>query len=310
MKINKNIIFVLTLVWFGSLYINQVYAQQDSQYTQYMYNTVTVNPAYAGNRGMLSINSLYRAQWIGLDGAPETLNLSLNTPIGQRGVGLGLSFYQDKIGPSRESNIAMDFSYTIPVSDNARLSLGLKGGINLLDVNFSELIYNPGDPNAENISNRLSPTVGVGFYLHSSDKWYVGLSVPNLLQTEHYNDIAVSTATEKAHIYLIGGYVFDLSSSVKFKPAVLAKAVTGAPLALDVSANFLFSEKFTLGAAYRWDAAVSALVGFQLSDPLMIGYAYDRDTTELGNYNSGSHEIFLRFELMTRSRNKVNPRFF
>lgn len=310
MKINKNIIFVLTLIWFGSLYTNQVDAQQDSQYTQYMYNTVTINPAYAGNRGMLSINSLYRAQWIGLEGAPETLNISLNTPLGIRGVGFGLSLYQDKIGPSRESNIALDFSYTIPVSDNAKLSFGLKGGINLLDVNFSALTYNPGDPNAENISNRLSPAIGLGLYLHSSDKWYVGLSAPNILQTKHYNNIAVSTATEKTHIYLIGGYVFDLSDTVKFKPALLAKTVVGAPLALDVSANFLFNEKFTLGAAYRWDAAISALLGFQLSDTLMIGYAYDRDTTELGNYNSGSHEIFLRFELSSRSRNKVNPRFF
>ena len=288
---------------------NSGFSQQDSQFTQYMYNTAILNPAYAGSRGVLSINGSYRNQWVGMEGAPETMTFSLNSPIGLKGVGLGANFYSDKIGPSIESTITADFSYTIPVSHFAKLSFGLKGGLNMLDVDISKLnIYDPNDVNLVS-TNVTSPVVGVGLYLHS-DRWYLGLSSPNILETEHYNDIAVSTATEKAHFYFMGGYVFDLSEEFKFKPAVLTKMVSGAPLSVDVSANFMYQEKFTLGVAYRYDATFSTLAGFQISDGLMLGYSYDYDTTELGNYHSGSHEIFLRFELGTRIRSTINPRFF
>lgn len=283
------------------------FSQQDSQYTQYMYNTITINPAYAGSRGVLSLNGIYRAQWVGLEGAPETVNFSANTPIGIRGVGVGLSFVSDKIGPSTESLIAGDFSYTIRTSERTKLSFGLKAGISLLDVDMDKL-NSEYDPHLIDV-NQSSPIVGAGVYLHS-DKWYVGLSTPNFLETDHYDDVAVSTASERAHFYLIGGYVFDLSSNLKFKPAVLAKAVSGAPVSLDVSANFLINNRFTLGGAYRFDAGISFLAGFQITNNLMLGYAYDYDTTELGNYNSGSHEVFLRFELGSNVKNNVNPRFF
>ena len=286
--------------------------QQDSEYTQYMYNTVTVNPAYAGNRGVLSFNSLYRSQWIGLDGAPKSLTFSLNTPIGEQGVGLGLSGIHDEIGPSTESSVTLDFSYTVPLSRRTHLSFGLKGGVHLLDVDFGKLRPDdPTDPNfLNNIDNRFSPNLGLGLYVHLDDRWYVGLSSPNILSTDHYDDAISSTASEQAHIYLITGYVFDIGRELKFKPAMLAKAVKGAPLALDVSTSFLFHDRLTVGLSYRLDTTISALAGFQISDRFMLGYAYDYDTTELGNYNSGSHDFFLRFELGTRIRRSVNPRFF
>lgn len=308
MKLLKKIYMAVFVT--GALATQNVSAQQDSQYTQYMYNTTSINPGYAGSRGSLSILGLYRNQWVGLDGAPETLNFSLNTPVGIDRVGVGLGFTSDRIGPSSENSITADFSYSLPLdNDGTKLSFGIKAGISTLDIDVNKLtIYNPNDVNLVSRSF-VSPVVGVGLYLHT-EKWYMGLSTPNMLETEHYDDIAVSTATEKMHLYLIGGYVFDVNPDLKLKPAVLVKAVSGAPLAIDVSANFLFYEKLTLGAAYRWNAAVSALAGFQISDQLMVGYAYDFDTTELGNYNSGSHEIFLRFELGTRVQNKVNPRFF
>lgn len=289
--------------------VHEMRAQQDSQFTQYMYNTVSVNPAYAGTRGSLSMLGIYRNQWVGLDGAPETLNFSINSPIGVQGVGVGLGFTSDKIGPSTESIITADFSYTIPISEGTKLSFGVKGGLSLLDLDPNKLlIYNPNDYDLSQKSYS-SPIVGAGLYLHS-DTWYMGLSSPNLLETEHYDDVQVSTATEKTHVYLIGGYVFTLNPNLKLKPAVLAKGVVGAPLAIDVSANALLYDKVTFGLAYRLDAAVSGMAGFQVNNNIMIGYAYDYDTTELGNYNSGSHEIFLRFELGTKLRAKVNPRFF
>ena len=285
------------------------FAQQDSQYTQYMYNTGIINPAYAGSRGVLSMNGIYRNQWVGIEGAPETMTFSLNSPIGLKGVGLGASFYSDKIGPSIESNIAANFSYTIRVSPSTRLSFGLKAGLNILDIDVNKLnIYDHNDVNLFS-TNIKSPVAGVGFYLHS-DRWYLGLSSPNILETKHYDEVVVSTATEKAHIYLMGGYVFDLNEDFKFKPALLTKMTNGAPLSVDFSANFMYQEEFTFGVAYRYDVTLSGLVGFQITDGLMLGYAYDYDTTELANYHSGSHEIFLRFELGTRIRSTINPRFF
>jgi len=252
---------------------------------------------------------LYRNQWVGIDGAPETLNFAIQSPVGIQGVSLGMGFTSDKIGPSSESNVTADFAYVIRVSENAELSFGIKGGISLLDLDPNKLlIYDPNDYNLAQ-KNYVTPIVGTGFYLFS-DKWYVGLSTPNFLETNHYNDVRVSTATEKTHLYLIGGYVFDLSDDVKLKPTILGKAVWGAPAAIDLSVNTLLYERVTFGLAYRLGSAVSGLAGFQVNDHIMIGYAYDYETTELSRYNSGSHEIFLRFELGTRLKAKVNPRFF
>lgn len=304
----KKTLFLLGLC--SALFVQDLQAQQDSQYSQYMYNTVTINPGYAGSRGMLSMFGMYRNQWVGLDGAPETLNFSLNSPIGLRRVGVGLNFISDRIGPSSEDILTADFSYSIPVfNPQTKLSFGLKAGINMFNLDVNKL--NAENPNDVTLTNRnlTSPVVGIGFYLHSK-KWYFGLSTPNMLETEHYDEIAVSTATEKLHLYAMGGYVFDLNSDLKLKPAFLVKAVSGAPLAVDISANLQLYERLSLGASYRWDAAVGALAGFNVSDNIMIGYAYDYETTELQKYNSGSHEIFLRFELGTRVRSKVNPRFF
>lgn len=287
------------------------FAQQDPQYTQYMYNTINVNPAYAGSRGVLSVFGLHRTQWVGMDGAPTTNSFSINTPISESGLGLGVSLVNDKIGPTKENNFSVDLSYSMPVSENYKLSFGLKGSLNFLDVDFTKLnIYNQADPRFQNnIENKLNPNFGAGLYLHS-DKTYFGVSIPNFLQTKHYDDNSYSVANEKMHFYFIGGHVFDLSSDLKLKPAVMTKFVQGAPLQVDLTANFWLYEKFTLGAAYRWDAAVSVMAGFQISNQLFIGYAYDAETTRLANYNSGSHEIFLRYEFLNNVNKVITPRFF
>ncbi|WP_329804645.1 PorP/SprF family type IX secretion system membrane protein [Flavobacterium facile] len=291
--------------------VNQTFAQQDSQYTNYMYNTINVNPAYAGSRGVMSIFGMHRTQWVGLDGAPVTNVASINTPINNSKFGIGISFVNDRIGPSDENTISADISYTIPTSETYKLSFGIKGTANLLNVDYTKLNrYDLTDPQFQNnIDNKLSPNIGAGIYFHS-DKLYAGLSVPNFLETEHFIDNTSATAKERMHYYLIGGYVFDLSDNIKFKPAFLTKLVTGAPLQLDLTANFMFNEKFVLGAAWRWDAAVSGLAGFQVNENWMIGYAYDAETTKLANYNSGSHEIFLRYEFKGNTEKVVSPRFF
>ncbi|MBG6062735.1 type IX secretion system PorP/SprF family membrane protein [Flavobacterium sp. CG_9.1] len=285
------------------------FAQQDAQYTQYMYNTININPAYAGSRGAMSIFAMHRTQWVGLDGAPVTNVASINTPLNNNNLGLGISFINDRIGPTNENTISADFSYTIPMSETLKLSFGIKATANLFNLDISKLDPSQPDPSIQNIDNEFSPNIGAGLYLHS-DKGYVGISIPNFIESDRYDDNEVAIFKEKINYYLIGGYVLDLNSTVKFKPAVLTKMVIGAPLQVDVSGNFMFSEKFVVGVAYRWSAALSAMVGFQVSDGMYIGYGYDRETTRLNNYNSGSHEIFLRYEIFKNNGKIITPRFF
>ncbi|MBT8178902.1 MAG: type IX secretion system membrane protein PorP/SprF [Eudoraea sp.] len=299
------------------LLISPAVAQQDAQYTQYMYNTVSVNPGYAGSRGHMSIAALYRAQWVGLDGAPKTQTLNLHTPMGYGGAGLGVSIVNDEIGPTSETYFDLDISYTIKASDDARISFGIKGSAHLLDIRFSELnqnLANPGGPDPtlqQDIQNRFSPNIGAGVYYHTQ-RFYAGFSVPRILETSHFDESSLSTATEQMTFYLISGYVMDMSAFWKFKPAILSKVTKGAPLQLDLSANFMYNDKFIIGAAYRWDAAFSGMAGFQISPSFLIGLAYDREITELGNaaFNDGSFEVILRYDFIRVQGNLKSPRFF
>lgn len=291
-----------------------LWGQQDPQYTQYIYNTISVNPAYAGSRGHLSAGALYRAQWVGIEGAPVTQTINFHTPIGYKGLGVGFSGVNDEIGPTSETYIDLDLSYTIQTSREARLSFGLKASANLLNIRFSELNQFPGanDRTLEvDVNNRFSPNVGAGVYYHT-ERFYAGLSVPRILATRHFDETSISTASEQANLYFLTGYVWDLNDNVKFKPTLLTRAVRGAPIQVDLSANFLFNEKFVLGAAYRLSAAVSALAGFQATEEFFLGVAYDRETTDLGGlaFNNGSFEVILRYDFIRSVGSLKSPRFF
>ncbi len=285
------------------------YAQQDAQFTQYMYNTITINPAYAGSRGALSIFALHRTQWVGLDGAPVTNTFSMNTPLNESNLGLGISIVNDKIGPTQENTISADVSYSIHTSETFKLSFGMKATANLFNLDVNKLNPVDNDPSLHDFNNKFTPNIGAGIYLHS-DKAYVGFSVPNFIETNRYNDNEVAIFKEKINYYLMGGYVFTISNDIQFKPAGLLKIVQGAPLQADISANFMFIEKLTVGIAYRWSAAMSGMIGFQISEGLHIGYGYDLETTNLDRYNSGSHEVFLRYDLFKNNTRMTTPRFF
>ncbi|MBW8243822.1 type IX secretion system membrane protein PorP/SprF [Muricauda oceani] len=310
--------FLTTLLFIGILSTG-LFAQQDAQYTQYMYNTLSVNPAYAGSRGQLSFAGLYRSQWVGLDGAPETFTLNLHSPIRNSRLGYGISIVNDNIGDGvvQETYLDAVVSYTIDVSMDAKLSFGLKAGGNMLNLDFNGLRnFDQEVVNQNNIDNKFTPNFGLGIYYHT-DKFYAGVSAPNVLESEYFdNDNSGEgvnfLSAERMNIYLITGYVFDIGPDLQFKPALLTKAVSGAPLQVDLSASFLFAEKFSFGAAYRWDAAVSGLVGFQVTDQIMLGLAYDREVTELGGtqFNDGSFEVFLRLELLKSFQRTISPRFF
>lgn len=285
-------------------------AQQDAQFTQYMYNTIAINPAYAGSRGALSVFGLYRTQWVGLDGAPETGTFSINTPLNNSNLGLGVSLVSDKIGPTNENTLSADLSYSIPTSETFKLSFGIKATANLFNLDVNKL--NPehqGDPQFQDLNNKFTPNIGAGVYWHS-DKAYLGLSIPNFIETNRFDDNDTAIFKDKINYYFMAGYVFDLDYYIKFKPALLTKMVEGAPLQVDVSGNFMFNDKFVVGVAYRWSASISAMAGFQVTDGLYIGYGYDHETTNLRRYNSGSHEIFLRFEFLNNYNRITSPRFF
>jgi len=286
-------------------------AQQDPQYTQYMYNMNIVNPAYAGSYDALALHFLGRSQWAGIDGAPRTLTFNIHAPMG-RSVGLGMSIIADKIGPLTETNIYADFSYNLTLSDYSNLAFGIKGGVTYMDAPLSLLqTVNPGDPAfAENL-NKTLPNFGLGAYYYT-DRFYASLSMPNILETVHFkrSNGAITKATDKMHIFLSSGYVFDLSSLVKLKPSFMVKAVFGAPVSIDLSSNFLIREKFEFGVSYRWGESLSGIVNVKVANNLRIGYAYDRTLSNLGTFNSGSHEVLVLFDFNFTKNVLKSPRFF
>jgi len=289
------------------------FGQQDPMYTQYMYNTLSVNPGYAGSRDALSITGLIREQWVGIDGAPSTQCLTMHSPVYNDNMGLGLSVVNDRVGPIHQTMLFADYSYSINTTENAKLAFGLKAGVNILQADLLALHpNNPGDPAIFNADNKILPNVGAGVYYYS-DKGYIGLSVPKLLEQsiQSYNNGTVKENLERRHYFLIAGYVFDLSENVKFKPSFLVKAVQGAPLSVDLSGNFFFNDKFGIGLAHRLDDSFSGLLQYYFTPQFRVGYAYDFTMTELRHFNSGSHELMVGYDFNFVDDKRIrSPRFF
>lgn len=291
--------------------VSLMYSQQDPQYTQYTYNMNVVNPAYAGSQGTLSIGLLGRTQWVGLDGSPKTMTAVIHAPVGKN-VGLGFSVIADEIGPVREQNIYADFSYTLQTSDEGRLAFGLKGGVTFQNIDFLKLsISDQEDPLFSENLNQTHPNFGAGAFYYT-DNFYVGLSMPNMLETRHFEKKSgiITSASEKMHYFLTSGYVFDISDDLKLKPSVMLKAVNGAPLSIDLSVNALVYEVLELGLSWREGDSVSAMINFLISTNLRLGYAYDYTLTNLGDFNSGSHEVFLLYNVDLSKGSLKSPRFF
>ncbi|WP_345273927.1 type IX secretion system membrane protein PorP/SprF [Flaviramulus aquimarinus] len=297
----------------------QSFAQQDPQFTQYMYNMSVINPAYAtAEEGILNLGGLYRTQWVGIEGAPKTGSFFAHTPINDK-IEMGISFTNDNIGDVvNENNIYADFAYVLPVGLESKISFGVKAGVTLFDTNFDGFMLQSGNSSTdiafdENISKTF-PNLGIGAFFFT-DNYYLGLSAPNMLSTKHLEDESgiKATGVENVHYFFTGGYVLDLNENLKLKPAFMGRAVKGAPLALDITANVLINEKLEAGLGYRLDDAISALVNFKITPELRIGYAYDYTTTNLGEFNSGSHEIFILFDVDLfgfKGGYDRSPRFF
>lgn len=295
-----------------------MWSQQDAQYTQYMYNMSVVNPAYTtGNIGIVNMGALHRTQWVGVNGAPKSSNIFVHTPINEN-VEVGFSLVNDNIGDVvKQNDLYADFAYKLDLEENGQLSFGLKAGVTFFDVNFNGFVLESGDvftdPDfAENI-NQSFLNFGAGVY-YNTENYYIGLSVPAILNAKHLDrNNGKYQGTEQAHTYLTGGYVFEINELFKFKPAFMAKAVKGSPISLDLTANVLFDNKVEFGVGYRLEDAFSGMVNFKATPELRIGYAYDHTISNLGPFSSGSHEVFILYDLNILGLKKgydKSPRFF
>jgi len=270
-----------------------------------------VNPAYAGSKDFLSFGVLGRNQWEGVDGGPQTFTIGIHAPI-MKNAGMGFSVISDKVGPVEETNVYADFSYTIQISNYSKLAFGLKGGVTFQNIGLLSLTQiNPNDPLFTENVNKVFPNFGVGLYFYT-DEMYLGLSMPNILESRHFvkGGGQISSASEEMNAFFTGGYVFELSDFVKFKPSFMTKLAFNTPLSLDVSANFLFNEKVELGISYRLSDAIGGLVNVKISNNMRIGYAYDYTTSVMSEFNTGSHEVFLLYDFVFLRSNFKSPRFF
>lgn len=293
----------------------QASAQQDPMYTMYMWNTLSVNPGYAGSSDLLTITGLARQQWAGIDGAPKTQTLTLHSPLRNNALGVGFSAVHDEVGPVNNTLLYADFAYRIRVTEGARLAFGLKAGVDLFSADIANLNgVDANDPNfQQNISGSAKPNFGFGVYYWSA-KGYLGLSAPKLMQHDllgvENNNVTVNAITQKRHYFITGGYVFSLSPAVKFRPSFLVKAVDGAPLSIDLTANFLLAERLWLGAAYRNGDSMSGIVAYNITQQLRAGYAYDFTLTELRTQANGTHELMLQYDLRFNKEKTLSPRYF
>jgi len=302
---------LLTLMTFGlvMVFCVETQAQQDPQYTQYMYNMNVINPAYAGSREALSLTALYRNQWSGLDGAPETFTFSGHLPINER-IGVGLSAIADQIGPVKEQNLYADVSYTLNLGGEHRLAFGVKAGMTFHDVGLIDLdLIDPADEAFASNINQTYPNIGAGFYYYTN-RYYLAFSVPNMLNSVHLDADGRSYGSEVQHYFLTGGYVFDLSPNTKFKPSVMVKSAFEAPTSFDVNANFLFYDRFEIGASYRLDDSFSGLVNFAVTPGIRVGYAYDHIISDISGVAPASHEVFVLFDVTFSRKVYKSPRFF
>jgi type IX secretion system PorP/SprF family membrane protein len=268
-----------------------------------------VNPAYAGSKENISFTSLYRSQWAALDGAPTTFTFSGHGPLNDK-VGVGFSAVKDELGPVNETNVFADFSYTLQLSPTTKLALGLKAGATFHDVGLVDLeLQDPNDPFFSQDISSVYPNIGAGAFLYA-DKFYVGVSVPNMLNSVHLDANGTQIGSEVNHFFGTAGYVFQVSENTKLKPSILVKSAFGTPVSFDANFNALFFEKFELGVSYRVDDSFSGLVGFQVLPELRIGYAYDAVTSDINFVAPSSHEIILTFDLFTNKRTLRSPRYF
>ncbi len=286
-------------------------AQQETQNSFYMFNASLLNPAYAGSRDALSIVADGRMQWMNFDGAPKTNCFTLHTPLVLESVGLGLNVLNDQIGAQSRNAIFADFSYRIKLNkNNDRLAFGLRGGVDLISKDFTNLDVNDNtDPMiVQGSFNTAQFNTGAGIYLYGK-KYFVGLTAPKVIPNKVSN-INNFTSQEALHIYLIGGYVFKLNSLWDLKPGASVRYTANAPLSIDGNISVLFNKKIWFGLMYRHGAAAGANIMYHFTPSIRLGYAYDYSMTNMKKYNAGTHEVLLGIDLFKKEEPVRSPRYF
>ncbi|MGV8879793.1 MAG: type IX secretion system membrane protein PorP/SprF [Sphingobacteriaceae bacterium] len=305
------------IITFMAMYgVNKALAQQDAMYSQYMFNSLAINPAYAGSRNVLSATALFRSQWTGIAGAPKTGTFTIDAPIDEKRIGLGLQVFSDKLGITSTTGAVASYAYRIRM-EKGTLSFGLQVSGSQYKANYASVVLDPenagNDPAFSTNANKFLLNFGTGIY-YNSDRFYIGLSAPELLTNKLHNNITElendPVAKQAIHLFFAAGYVFPLSDEFKLKPSVLFKGVKGAPLEGDFNATLWIKDVIAVGAQYRTNADVSGLLELQLSPQIRLGYAYDHSITPLRNYNSGGHEIMLRYEFGFEGIKILSPRYF
>jgi len=290
----KKILFIIYIFCFINF---EVTAQQLPQFSQYMFNTIAINPAYAGTRENITISLMNRNQWVGVNGAPVTSTLAVDTSIPGSKIGLGLSMINDQLGFENTTFLFADMSYTIRLNHEYILSLGVKAGASVYSLD-DEIYLDPSastDTFLDRVNTNWKPNFGMGIYLRNEDdNWFLGVSSPRLIE---YNNIASDQflAIERSSYYLHGGLMLKFNPKLTLKPTFQLKYVNGAPVSIDATANFLLNENLWLGASYRFGDAIGGYINFKLWEELNVGYTYEFITSSIGPYTSGSHEIFLSF---------------
>ncbi len=292
---------------------SEIHAQTEPMYSQYMFNMLNVNPAYAGSRGTTTASALFRKQWIDMPGAPQTTVISIDGATREGRIGWGLQLLDDKLGVERTTGLMASYAFRIPVSDNGVLSLGLRGGLLNYRANFTEVnTFSPNDPTFNQNVNGLLPAAGAGIH-YTTDRFYLGLSIPSLLETklnaQKQADVQ-SGKLKNLHFFYTMGMVMDLSDQVKLKPSMLVKKVNGAPVQFDLNANVWLMDKLAFGASYRTKDAIVGLVEWQINEQLRFGYSYDHTISNLKSFTQATHEMMLRFEIGSSRSSFVSPRYF
>lgn len=291
------------------------FAQQDPQFNQYFFNPLSINPAYAGSRGTLSAVAIHRSQWVGFDGAPTTQAFAIHSPTSNKKMGLGLQIINEEIGPKNTTAISGVYAYKIKFG-KGKLGFGIRASIYNYSFNWDEVTYADGT-NFNGIPRGTEtlnvPSFDFGMY-YSDNKNYIGFELTHLnegklgVQADNIN--LENTSNQEAQLVFTAGRAFRINRNLIFKPSLLAKTVNNMPAFLDLNASFLIKEKLWLGGSYRRGYGAVAILEYNLSPLLRIGYSYDISTTDLGRQNGGSHEIFIGYDLNVFKSKIISPRYF
>jgi len=310
----KKLFIAICIVGLSVCSISETKAQIDPMFTQYMFNEMYINPAYAGSRNSISATLLYRNQWVGVEGAPKTQTFSIHAPVKKKKIGVGLVARNESIGVTKQTSVYLDYAYRLKLA-TGQFSMGLTSGIITHQERLADITtVDPNDPEfLENSPRLLMPNAGFGMY-YFTNKFYAGFSIPRMIENRvdltKPKQVVNRANMESWHYYLTTGYVFKINETIKLKPTTMIKAAAGAPLEIDFSANLLFNEVFWIGGAYRTQDAVSAMAVFQANDQLRIGYSYDYTLTDIRDYSSGSHEITLGYDFTFKKSKVISPRYF